>query len=508
MGLERVTLGVCALALGMGGNAWAAPNILVIIADDYGADKFELTGDAVEHSPESAPSSYPTTTTLDALASTGITFTQAWAAPTCSPTRAAFLTGNYPHTTGVGGLVGDNYEDGLDRDSIHTIAETLAGREDPYATGLFGKWHLGGAQSGESSTWTWHPNHLTYWSGAVDDCQTKTPAPPPLAFGFDRFYGYLDGDVYDYTSWVSVEDDGTGSRVCRVDENPDVRAMEEAFEWIATQTRPWFAVVALAGPHTDRLGGPGYDSNDADDYCGFNTSGTATPGIYRDMVQCMDGYIDDFLYDLALSTETDYLASTQIIFFGDNGTPAAAMQPPWTTTAHDYGKGSVYETGIRVPLIIADGADYPFDEGGGSTKNTPVLIADLADTIEDLADGSAGSDNTATDGQSLHSCLGGACPTFTRSVYTETFDGSTGAGALITAANPLRKLILDYDDADDCVVPTLYAHRVDPDEETSLTPGLTTAKSAANTFRLARDAYTNIGWMPYDSSASEVDWCE
>src|SRR5262245_38092992 len=99
MRMETVALGVCALTLGLGGNAWAvAPNYIVIVADDLGSDKLsQFVGDG-----GTTVTNFPSTPKLNALGTAGLRFINAWANPTCSPTRASLHTGNYAWRSNIG----------------------------------------------------------------------------------------------------------------------------------------------------------------------------------------------------------------------------------------------------------------------------------------------------------------------------------------------------------------------------------------------------------------------
>ena len=88
MGPERVISTVCAIALGLGGTAWAAPNYIVIIADDFGSDKMKAP--FLWNGAGSLPNNLPTTTNITALGAAGLRFTNAWANPVCS----SFLSGD------------------------------------------------------------------------------------------------------------------------------------------------------------------------------------------------------------------------------------------------------------------------------------------------------------------------------------------------------------------------------------------------------------------------------
>ena len=135
------------------------PNIVLILADDLGFSDLGCYGSEVA------------TPNLDRLAANGLRFSQFYNAARCCPTRAALLTGLYPHQAGVGHMTGDwtrfgaAYSPGLNEQSV-TIAELLG--EAGYRNYLSGKWHVGGRAKGQERNF-------------------------PTNRGFDRFYGTFGG---------------------------------------------------------------------------------------------------------------------------------------------------------------------------------------------------------------------------------------------------------------------------------------------------------------------------
>jgi arylsulfatase A-like enzyme len=119
----------------------ARPDVVIVLTDQQRADAFGAAGAADLHTP-----------VMDRLARRGVLFTQAFAAtPQCSPSRAALMTGRYPHRTGVMGNVvaggkgaieaSAGMSAALDR-SLPTLGRVFAAAG--YETAYFGKWHLGG----------------------------------------------------------------------------------------------------------------------------------------------------------------------------------------------------------------------------------------------------------------------------------------------------------------------------------------------------------------------------
>lgn len=137
----------------------AAPSIVLILADDLGFSDLGCYGSEVA------------TPNLDALAKDGLRFTQFYNAARCCPTRAALLTGLYPHQAGVGHMLGNwqppGYTDGLN-DRCASVAELL--RSAGYRTYHTGKWHVGALK----------PDARNF----------------PLNRGFDRYYGTGGGSNY------------------------------------------------------------------------------------------------------------------------------------------------------------------------------------------------------------------------------------------------------------------------------------------------------------------------
>lgn len=139
----------------------ARPNIVVILSDDMGFSDIGCYGGEIE------------TPHLDALAKEGLRFTQFYNTARCCPTRAALLTGLYPHQAGVGHMMADKGLDGyrgdLNRRCV-TIAEAL--KPAGYATYAVGKWHV-----------TRRARPLT----------AENKYNWPLQRGFDRYYGTIQG---------------------------------------------------------------------------------------------------------------------------------------------------------------------------------------------------------------------------------------------------------------------------------------------------------------------------
>ena len=140
-----------------------APNMVVIVADDLGYSDLGCYGSEIA------------TPNLDKLAADGLRFNQFYNCARCCPTRAALLTGLYPHQAGVGHMLGNwrppGYTSGLNKNCV-TIAQLLPGAD--YRSYHVGKWHVGALNGVAKGS---VPNH-------------------PLDRGFDRAYGTGGGGNY------------------------------------------------------------------------------------------------------------------------------------------------------------------------------------------------------------------------------------------------------------------------------------------------------------------------
>ena len=200
------------------------PNIVLILADDLGYSDLGCFGSEIR------------TPNLDRLANQGIRFTQMYNCGRCCPTRASLLTGLYPHQAGIGDMVVDlnvaPYQ-GFLNDQCVTIAEVL--RERGYATGMAGKWHVGGAYASDDPDWH-KPNPRK---------------PRPIDRGFDRFYGTLAGACSYYWPHALMRDHDP---IHKVDEEyyfTDAISGNaiDMIEDSVHKDRPFFVHISYNAPH-------------------------------------------------------------------------------------------------------------------------------------------------------------------------------------------------------------------------------------------------------------------
>lgn len=311
-------------------------NVLVLVADDLGVGELRLYGEGQDHAP---------TPNLERLARSGVVFRNAWSEPTCTPTRAALLTGRHGFRTSLG-IALDPFTDpvGL-RESEVTLPEMLdLGTGGRYAHALIGKWHLTPLSAGDLA-----PNRA----------------------GFSHFAGSLEGQIINYVNWRRVEDG-----VARMTDRYATSAcVDDALAWIGQQHRPWFCLVAFQAPHAPFHAPPpalhtqSLPSGPPRSLCAQTTGNDPRP-YYKAMVQAMDTEIGRLLGSLP----PHELARTTILFLSDNGT-----EPCVTAPATHRAKGTLYQGGVHVPLIAAG---YRVGRG---ISDAPVSTSDLFATVAELA---------------------------------------------------------------------------------------------------------------------------
>ena len=165
------------------------PNIIVIFCDDLGYGDVGYMGNTIVKTPN-----------LDEMAANGIRFSRFYsAAPVCSPTRASCLTGRHPYRTGITWAG----RDALPEEEV-TIAEVF--KSNGYATGHFGKWHLGGlSKSVNQSEFPGGPSpYSPPWKNGFDEC-FSTESMMPLYNPYYHVGGKYGTPEYKHVQNVSVD---------------------------------------------------------------------------------------------------------------------------------------------------------------------------------------------------------------------------------------------------------------------------------------------------------------
>ncbi|MFM1748464.1 MAG: Arylsulfatase [Verrucomicrobiota bacterium] len=333
----------------------ATPNVVLILADDLGWADLGCYGADLHETPR-----------IDAFAREGLRFTQAYAMSVCSPTRAMLLTGRHAARVGItiwseGSLEKNTSRRLLQAESRHDLppAETTLAtqlRGAGYLTALVGKWHLGDA------------NHSPETHGFdVNIGGTHWGAPATYWWpysGAGRF-----GAQFRYVPHLGFGRPGEYLTDRLTDEA--LRVIDQAGD------RPFFLYLAHHAPHTPV-------EAKAEDVRYFE--GKLRPGMrhrnatYAAMVRSLDQSVGRVLDQLRARGLED---RTIVIFTSDNGgqmnidPPLRAGDPPTRNTPLRSGKGSVYEGGVRVPLIVR----WPGVTPRGADSSAPVMLGDLFPTL-------------------------------------------------------------------------------------------------------------------------------
>jgi len=319
------------------------PNFLMIVADDVGVDRIG----AYEEHPDAGQ-----TPNIDGLAASGILFRNAWSNPSCSPTRATLLTGRYSFRTGIGKPIPASPVAGAFRGlrlSETTLPEMLGPR---YHSIALGKWHLATDGNGLD-----HPQLSGFESFS---------GPFRNLFG-DANVGIGD-ERYDYFHWEKTTDGVT----VETNTYATTDTVDDALVAVESLAEPWFIYLAFSASHKPLHAPP-------DDLHGFDLTGLpdATPIPHlKAMTEAMDREIGRLLAGVDMH-------DTTVIFLGDNGTGGFAMDAPFDPT---QGKGSLFESGINVPFIIAGSAVEQRGRECGALVNTTDLFATLGELAGQPAD--------------------------------------------------------------------------------------------------------------------------
>ncbi|WP_417624303.1 sulfatase [Paremcibacter congregatus] len=378
-------------------GALSPPNIVLIISDDQGYADLQVAD--LAHDVK--------TPNLDRLANMGVRFKQAYvSAPICNASRAGLATGSYQQRFGVWWYGGE----GLRDSKFQTIAEVLKGQG--YRTGYFGKFHYGS------------PQH-----------ESRQSRNFPLNHGFDELFGFSGGrkhylfhdDKSEQTFRKVLTDNGIDTGYEGLQMQPfwvnDVQKDQFGFstELIgkaardfmkSSQDKPFFAQIAFNAVHnfTHQLpkdylekkgltGFPGDWDPAKDGYLDWykrgrfphNPEGRAQ---YLGHLEYLDQEIGKIMTHLEKS---GMMKNTLVVYISDNGgsTPIGANNSPFRGS-----KYTLYEGGIRVPMIIA----APGRVKGGRVVDNMVSSLDLLPTLAAMG---GAVQAVRTDGMDLTPLLSG-----------------------------------------------------------------------------------------------------
>ncbi len=345
--LPALALALCA---GLAQAAPAAekrpPNIVVLFADDLGYGDLGCYGHPTIRTPN-----------LDRMAREGLRFTQFYsAAPVCTPSRAALLTGRLPIRTGMcsgkRSVLFSDSTGGLPEGEI-TIAQAL--KTKGYATACVGKWHLG---------------HL--------------PQYLPTRRGFDRYFGIPYSN--DMNPRPLMRDE-------KVIEQPAVlatltpRYTDEAVAFIKeSRDKPFFLYLAYTYPHVPLAASGQF-------------KGTSARGLYGDVVEELDASVGRVLATLRDEKLAD---ETLVLFTSDNGPWLSQRERGGSAGLLREGKGSTWEGGVREPAL----AWWPGRIAAGTLSGELGSTMDIFSTCLTLA-GAAIPQDRPIDGVDLSPVLFG-----------------------------------------------------------------------------------------------------
>lgn len=332
-----------------------SPNVVFILVDDMGYGDFSAFNGGLSSTP-----------TLDRLMQESVCFTQHYTgSPVCNPSRACLMTGRYPHRTGSI----DTLEwRGLERLALRekTLADIL--KRGGYATGLVGKWHLGA------------------YDGRYHPCNR----------GFDEAVCFRGG-MHDYYDW-RVE---FGTDTVRRGDGTYLTDLwtSEACGFIRRhQNEPFFLHVTYNAPHTPLQ----VPEQEAELFLGKEGLNSGVARLYG-MIHRMDNGVAQILGTL---DELGLRDNTIVVFCSDNGPQFGGQGEDCTTRFNcewNGAKGSVYEGGIRVPLLLR----WPDGLPGGRQCEHLAHMSDWLPTLLALTGVALPEDNLPLDGRNLLPVLRG-----------------------------------------------------------------------------------------------------
>lgn len=421
-----MSVGLLALAV-VGAFATAldvtpSDKIVVIVIDDAGPELFGVYDTyyaATTGQPSGLPAATPAIDSM--LAAQGVTFAHAWANPTCSPTRATILTGRYVYRCGVGDVTAarpTTLRTGLSYDEV-LLPEPLRQAATPYRSLALGKWHL--ADRFQLDADPLHPlgspvgRWFEGWAG------TLFTSPTPDGF---------DPAVYGYSIWKKSFAGHVNSRPdpC-APAGPPCTALtiappmlnyttadtaEDAIQCLRESTGPLFLYVAFNAIHTPLHDTPsGLPQPTCPQYtppstpCDFTAQLPIGPARARCMLEALDAQIGRILCEVDFN-------DTTVILIGDNGTAKKSTFAPYTPS---HAKTTMYEGGLRVPLIVRSPVIPAASRG--TMQTAPVQSVDLYATVCELA--GVANPPSAVDSVSIVPYLEGANDRLRHYVYAEDF---------------------------------------------------------------------------------------
>jgi uncharacterized sulfatase len=354
------------------------PNIVFILIDDLGWPDVEPYANEFHETPH-----------INRLAADGMRFTNAYAAsPVCSSTRASIQSGQYPARVGITDFipghwrpfealtVPTNRTQWLPHEVV-TVGETL--REAGYTTGYYGKWHLDGFDAVSLPTVQGYEVARTRRGGAHFNFADRFEPP------------YLD-----------IEDDAYLTDVLT----------DEVIEFIDNSSAsPFFVTLAHFAVHVPlEAKEPTVEK--------YRNKARPDNGVNNPVYAAMIEHVDDSVGRVLRTLDNAGIAdNTVVVFYSDNGGLRERFDKSTGVIVSSNAplrdeKGTVFEGGIRVPLIVK----WPGVVEGGSSSDALMVSPDIFPTLAEMA-GAGLPDTQVLDGESLMPILKGGEQSADRAIY-------------------------------------------------------------------------------------------
>lgn len=372
LGVMRAAAGIAAVVVFAVMNPCSAPaastdrpNIVLMMADDLGWGDVGFNGNTTVRTPH-----------LDAMAAKGLKFTRFYAAaPVCSPTRGSCLTGRHPYRYGI-----FSANVGHIRPEEHTLAERLRA-ERGYATGHFGKWHLGTlTKTVRDSNRGGRPRGREHYAppglhgfDVSFSTEAKVPTWNPLWRPKDvrrnTWWDPVDardGQPYGTAYWSNGEPvtdglHGDDSQIIMDHALPFIR------EAVANE-KPFLAVIWFHAPHLPVVAGPKY------------TAMYAEHDKYTQHYYGCITALDEQVGRLRRELRTLGVAENTLVWFCSDNGPEGNNTAPGSTGGLRGRKRSLFEGGIRVPGVL----EWPGRIPSSRVTAVPACTSDYLPTIADL----------------------------------------------------------------------------------------------------------------------------
>ncbi len=350
--MKRLVFILIAILIAIAVKAQEKPNIIFILADDMGYSDMSWQGSSIQ------------TPNLDKLVEKGMFLERNYVQPQCSPSRVAFLTGNYPYRYGLHEhiVLSESYT-GIPGEA-KTIAEKM--KEGGYRTSIIGKWHVGGHKQsylphkqGFDHSFVCINGAISYWNythaGVNDLLRNGEKVYPPSNLDSEE-----SGNTYSTYMWAN-----------------------EAIDLLNNHDKkqPLFMYLSFNAPHHP-LDAPKkvldkYPESDIDGYWAGPNAEKGRKANSRKHYMSMVDAMDEAIGQVVKAVENNGMKeNTLIVFCSDNGGIIEADNRPFRSL-----KGDSFEGGIRVPGI----ACWPNKIEAGSKSNELVYMSDWFPTFAELA---------------------------------------------------------------------------------------------------------------------------